>query len=308
MLGSMVRLPVRLVFVRQPRVFHLIRCSAVLLGLVLACMPLAAEDRPAHLVVLDLYNRGEYTDCRSMVRRMIDDYVAGVIDVPARDMATVYLVAACLEDVFRDPDYAEAVDDNLKIALEMDPNVDTAPTESRAYVQARLAAVRAVVIGSQGPTGRRFSVGAVVAAEGSAGIHWRNQPLFGVRLGVGVLPWLSIEAGALLPIQGPPLDELELYLGGTFRPVFVLNRPMVVLNVFYAAVQQGSWSHGLSLGVGAEIAFRSGVALRASAELLRIEGTEAPEPESTDYPFFMLFGMPVTLSLPRLTLSVACTF
>lgn len=284
------------------------RWSAVLLGFLIACMPLTAEDRPAHLVVLDLYNRGAYADCRGMAHRMIDDYVAGVIDVPARDMATVYVVAACLEDVFRDADYAEAVDDYLRIALEMDPNVDTTPAESRTYVHVRLIAIRAVVIGSQGPTGRRFSVGAVVAAEGPAGIHWRNQPLFGVRLGAGILPWLTLEAGALLPIQEPPYDELELYLGGTFRPAFVLNRPMVVLNASYAAVQQGAWSHGLSLGVGTEIAFRSGVALRASAELLRIEGTEAPEPETTDYPFFVLFGMPVTLSLPRLTLSVAYTF
>ena len=284
------------------------RRPAILLGFLLACMPLAAEDRPAHLVVLDLYNRGHYADCRGMVRRMIDDYVAGVIDAPARDMATVYVVAACLEDVFRDADYAEAVDDNLRIALEMDPNVDTTPAESRAYVQVRLEAVRTAVIGSQGPTGRRFSVGAVVAAEGPAGIHWRNQPLFGVRLGVGILPWLTLEAGALLPGQEPPYDELEMYLGGTFRPVFALNRPMVVLNASYAAVQQGAWSHGLSLGVGAEIAFRSGVAIRASAELLRIEGTEAPEPASTDYPFILLFGMPVTFSIPRMTISAAYTF
>ena len=284
------------------------RNRVILLVLILACMPLAAEDRPAHLVVLDLYNRGAYADCRGMARRMIDDYAAGVIDVPARDMATVYLVAACLEDVFRDVDYAEAVDDFLSIALEMDPNVDTTPTESRVYVQTRLKAIRAVVIGSQGPTGRRFSVGAVAAAEGPAGIHWRNQPLFGVRLGVGVLSWLTLEAGALLPFQEPPYDELELYLGGTFRPAFVLNRPMVVLNASYAAVQQGAWSHGLSLGAGTEIAFRSGVAIRASAELLRIEGTAAPEPESTDYPFVLLFGMPVTFSMPRLALSVAYTF
>ena len=284
------------------------RNFVIVLVLVLACMPLAAEDRPAHLVVLDLYTRGEYADCRGMVRRMIDDYVAGVIDVPARDMATVYVVAACLEDVFRDADYAEAVDDFLSIALEMDPNVDTTPTESRTYVKVRLEAIRTAVVESQGPTGRRFSVGAVVAAEGPGGIHWRNQPLFGVRLGVGILPWFSLEAGALLPLQGPPPDELELYLGGTFRPVFVLNRPMAVLNASYAAVQQGAWSHGLSLGAGVEIAFRTGVALRASAELLRIEGTEAPEPEATDYPFILLFGMPVTFSMPRMTLSVAYTF
>jgi hypothetical protein len=133
-------------------------------------------------------------------------------------------------------------------------------------------------------------------------------PLFGIRLGVGVLPWLSLEAGASLPVQDPPVDEAELWIGAVFRPAFVLNRPLLVLNASYAATHQGAWSHGLTLGAGAEIVLRSGVSFRGTAELLRIEGTEPPDPDPTDYPFISLFGTPVTLGLPRVSLSVAYSF
>jgi hypothetical protein len=284
------------------------RGSIILLGLFFACLTLAAEDRPANLLALDLYVRGEYSDCRGLVQRLIDDYVAGAIEVPVRDMATVYLVAACLADIYRDANYAEAVDDNLRIALEMDPNADASILESRSFVKGRFTALRSEVLASQGPAGRRFSMGLVLGADGPGGIHWRNTVLIGLRLGVGIITWLAVEGGVSIPLLGVPLDETELYLGGTFRPAFVLNRPMLVLNASYVATRQGTWTHGLSLGGGAEIAFRSGVSLRVSTELLRVDGTEAPDPDSTDYPFFSLFGAPVTLSLPRMSLSVTYSF
>ena len=281
---------------------------AVLLALALASPHLAAEDMPPHRLVLDLYLRGEFADCRGMVRRMIDDYVAGAIKVAPRDMATVYLVAACLADVFRDAHWTEAVDDNLRIALEMNPNVDSSPTASRAYVADRFARIRADLVASQGPSGRRFTAGAVVTLEGPGGIHWRNEPLFGIRLATGIMPWLSIEGGASFPVQDPPFDDVELYLGGTFRPAFALNRPMLVLNASFVATNQAGWTHGVSLGAGAEIALRAGVSFRAMAELLRVEGTDAPEPDAGDYPFISLFGAPLTFSLPRITLSAAWSF
>jgi hypothetical protein len=284
------------------------RAAAVLLGLIAASLHAAADDLPAHQLVLDLYNQGEYADCRGLAGRMIDDYAAGLIKVPVAAMAKVYLVAACLADVYRDVDYAEAVDDNLLIALEMDPNVDASIAESRSYVKDRFTAILADLLAAQGPSGRRFSMGFVLGAEGPGGIHWRSVPIFGIRLGVGVLSWLSIEAGVSLPVQESPLDEVELYLGGTFRPNFNLNRPLLVLNASYIATYQGDWSHGLGFGAGAEIALRSGVCFRGIAELLRIDGTEAPNPDATDYPFFMLFGAPVTFSLPRISLSVAYVF
>ena len=284
------------------------RDFVILLVLALHALHLAADDLPAHLLVLDLYDRGEYSDCRGLSGRMIDDYAAGIIEVPVAEMARVYLVAACLEDVFRDAGYAEAVDDNLRIALEMDPNVGDSIAGSRPFVAARFASIRADLLAAQGPTGRRFSLGFVLGAEGPGGIHWRNVPSFGFRLGAGVLSWLTVEAGALLPLQETPLDEVELYLGSTFRPDFVLGRPMLVLNASYVVVHQGGWSHGLSLGAGAEIALRSGVSFRGFAELLRIEGAEPPDPDSTDFPSISLFGAPITLSLPRLSLSVAYSF
>jgi hypothetical protein len=292
-----------------PGILGLVKRSLViLLVLALHSLHLAADDLPAHQLVLELYDRGEYSDCRGLTRRMIDDYAAGIIEVPVAEMARVYLVAACLEDVFRDAGYAEAVDDNLRIALEMDPNVGDSIAGSRPFVAARFEAIRADLLTAQGPTGRRFSLGFVLGAEGPGGIHWRNVPSFGLRLGAGVLQWLTIEAGALLPVQESPLDEVELYLGGTMRSAFVLNRPMLVLNASYVAVHEGGWSHGLSLGAGAEIAMRSGVSFRCSVELLRIEGAEPPDPDPTDFPSFSLFGAPVTLSLPRISLSVAYSF
>jgi hypothetical protein len=284
------------------------RNIVILLVLVLTSLSLAAEDLPAHRLVLDLYNRGEYSDCRGLARRLIDDYAAGNIRLPVAEMAQIYVVAACLEDVFRDAGYLEAVDDNLRIALEMDPNVDGSIAESRPFVEARFAAIRAGLLSAQGPSGRRFSLGFVLGAEGPGGTHWRNVPLFGIRLGAGVLPWLSIEGGASLPIQDTPVDEGELWLGAVFRPVFTLRRPLLVLCASYVAARQGGWSHGLVLGAGAEIALRSGVSFRSSVELLRIEGVEPPDPATTDYPSFSLFGAPVTLSLPRISLSAAYSF
>ena len=271
-------------------------------------MHLAADDRPAHDLVLDLYNAGEYSDCRGLTTRLIEDFEADAIKVPATDMAKVYVVAACLEDIFRDATYAEAVDANLRKALALDPNVDRSIAEFRSFVKDRLAAINADLLESQGPSGRRFSVGIVFAAEGPGGIHWRNTPLFCIRLGVGILPWLTLEAGVSLPVQEPPADEAELYFGGTFRHVFILNRPMLVLNASYVATHQGTWTHGLSLGAGAEIALKSGVSFRGMAELLRVDGTEAPDPDPGDYPFISLFGAPITFSLPRILLSVAYSF
>jgi hypothetical protein len=289
---------------------HLMRTRQllVLLVLTLASLPLAADEPPAHQLVLDLYNRGDYASCRGLVRRMIDDYAAGYIKVPVGEMANVYVVAACLEEVFRDAGWAEAVDDTLTIALEMDPNVSSAPTASRPFAAARFAAIRADLLESQGPSRRRFSVGFVLGVEGPGGIHWRNVPVFGLRFGAGILPWLSAEAGASLPVQETPLDDAELHVGCVVRPVFVLNRPMLALEASYVATHHTTWSHGLRLGGGMEIMLRSGVLFRGSTELLRIEGGAAPDPDAGDFPSFSVFGAPITLSMPRISLSVAYAF
>jgi hypothetical protein len=284
------------------------RRFTILMALVLAATSVAADEPPPHQIALDFYNQGEFADCRGLVRRMIDDYVAGIIKVPVRDMANVYVVAACLEDVFRDAGWAEAVDEYLRIALEMDPNVDSAPAASRPFVVGRFTEIRADLLAAQGPAGRRFSVALVLGVEGPGGIHWRNVPVFGIRFGAGILEWLSVEAGASLPGQELPLDEAELHLGCVFRPVFVLNRPMLVGEASYVATHQGGWSHGLRLEAGMEVALRSGVRLRGTAELLRIEGAAAPGPGETDFPSFTLLGAPVTISLPRISLSAAYAF
>jgi hypothetical protein len=258
--------------------------------------------------VLDLYQRGEYSDCRGLVHRLIDDYTARVITVPVKEMATVYLVAACLADVFRDTDYAEAVDDNLRIALEMDPNVDPSIAESRGFVKDRFAVIRSELLAAQGPTGRKFSVGPIVSLAGPGALHWNGQPLFGLQIGVGVLPWLSVEGSVGWPVQAPPYDEMQFTLGGIIRPVFALNRPMTVLNLAFVAAQESSWTYGMSFSAGAEVALRSGLTFRVAAELLRIEGTVAPDPEPADYPVIVLFGQTITLALPGVTLSAVYAF
>ena len=284
------------------------RSPIVLLGLVLVCLPLTAAEQPAHLLAADLYAQGKYSDCRGLVNRLIDDYAAGVIEVPARDMAPVYLLAACLAEIYRDTYWSEAVDDNLRIALEMDPNVDPTVTESRAFVKNRLSTISAELIASQGPSGRRFSMGLVLGVDGPGSIHWRNTPSLGLRLGAGITSWLTVEGGVQLPLRDLPSDGAELYLGGTFRPEFGLNRPMVVLNASYVATHEAAWTHGLSCSAGAEIAFRTGISLRVAIEMLRLEGTVPPDPLPTDYPSIVLFGMPVTFSLPRMSLTVAYAF
>ena len=280
----------------------------ILAALILASLHLSAGELPAPQLALELYDRGDYADCRGLVRRMIDDYAAGVIKVPAREMATIYLLAACLADVYREADYAEAVDDNLRIALEMDPNVDPAPVKSRTLVEDRFARLRAELVAAQGVTGRRFSFAAVVAMEGPGGLHWRSVPLFGIRFAAGILPWLSVEGGASLPVQASPIDEIELFFGGAFRPAFALNRPMLVLSASYVAAHRDAWTHGLSLGAGAEIALRAGVSFRLSAELLRVEAANSPDPDAGDFPSISAFGVPFTFSLPRLTLSAVYAF
>jgi hypothetical protein len=280
----------------------------VLVGLAVAAASFAADERPAHLLVLDLYAAGEYADCRGLSARLVEDYEAGAIKVPAVDMARVYVVAACLADVFRGAGYADAVSQNIDRALALDPNVDPALAGTRTFVADRFAEQHAALISAQGPVGRRFSIGLVLAAEGPGGIHWRNVPLVGLRAGVGVLPWLTIEGSVSLPVQELPFDEGELRLGAAFRPAFVLNRTMLVLDAAYAATRQGGWSHGVSFGAGAEVALDFGLSVRLDAELLRIEGTEAPDPDPGDFPSLVLFGAPITLSLPRISLSVAYSF
>jgi hypothetical protein len=282
-------------------------CTAALVIFAIAASAAAAEELPAHELVLDLYTKGEYADCRGLVRRMIDDYVEGLIKVPVRDMANVYVVAACLEEVFRDAGWAEAVDEYLRIALEMDPNVDAAPAASRPFVADRLAEIRAGLLAAQGPTGRRYSIAFVLGIEGPGGIHWRSVPVFGVRVGAGVLPWLSIESGLSLPVQPPLLDEFECQLGCVVQPVFVLNRPMLIASASYVLTRAEGWSHGLRVEAGVEMALQSGVHLRAAAELLRIDGAAAPDPDETDFPSFTLFGAPVTIGLPRISISAAYT-
>jgi len=190
----------------------------------------------------------------------------------------------------------------------MDPNVDETLAASRSFVAGRFAAIRADLLARQGPSRRRFSIGMMLGVEGPGGIHWRNAPFFGIRFGASILPWLSVQVGASLPIQELPLDEAELQFGCAFRPTFVLNRPMLVADASYVATHQVGWSHGLRLAAGMEVALRSGMLFRGSAELLRIEGAAPPDPGSGDFPSFSLFGAPVTFSLPRICLSVAYAF
>jgi hypothetical protein len=280
----------------------------VLVGLAVAVASFAADERPAHLLVLDLYAAGEYADCRGLSARLIEDYEAGAIKVTAADMAKVYMVAACLADVYRGAGYAESVEQNIDRALALDPNVDPSLAGTRAFVADRFTEQRATLIAAQGPAGRRFSFGLVLAAEGPGGIHWRNVPLVGVRLGIGVLPWLTIEGSALLMPKEPPLDEGELRIGAAFRPAFVLNRPMLVLDASYVATRQDGWTHGVTFGAGAEVALDFGLSVRLDAELIRIEGTEAPDPDAGAYPVLVLFGAPIIFSLPRISLSVSYSF
>ena len=199
--------------------------ALMLVGLAVATASFAADERPAHLLVLDLYGAGEYSDCRGLSARLIEDYEAGEIKVPAADMAKVYLVAACLADIFRDAGYAEAVERDIDRALALDPNVDPSLAGTRAFVADRFTEQRAALFAAQGPAGRRFSIGLVLSAEGPGGIHWRNTPLVGLRLGVGIVPWLAIEAGASLPVQEPPVDEGELWIGAIYRPAFAPQSP-----------------------------------------------------------------------------------
>jgi hypothetical protein len=62
------------------------------------------------------------------------------------------------------------------------------------------------------------------------------------------------------------------------------------------------------LDVGAELAFPSGFSLRGAAEMVRIAGVNAPDPDPGDYPALVLFGAPITFSMPRLSLSAAYAF
>jgi hypothetical protein len=95
--------------------------------------------------------------------------------------------------VFRDVNCVEAVDDNLRIALEMDPNVDPFPAYSRALVKSRFLAIRAEMLASKGPIGRKFSAGPVVSLAEPGGLQWHDQTLFDLQIGVDLLPWLSVE-------------------------------------------------------------------------------------------------------------------
>lgn len=282
--------------------------SAVLLGLVLACLPLWTEERSPHQLAMDLYAQGHYADCRGLVNRLIDDYVAGAIEVGVRDMATVYVLAACLADLFRDTGWAEAVDEYLRIALEMDPNTDPALAASRTLVQERFTKIRAGMLVTRGPAGRRFSVALALAADGAGAVVWRNSAFVGFRLGAAITSWLALEGGVNLPLLDSELDDAELYLGATARSAFVLNRPMLVLTASYVAAHASSWIHGVALSAGAEIALRSGVSFRFSTDVLRIIGAPAPDPDPADFATVTLFGAPMTLSLPRIALAVAYSF
>lgn len=284
------------------------RVSLVLLGFFLACLPLSAEERPPHLLAADLYARGDYADCRGLVNRLIDDYVAGTIKVGVREMATVYVLAACLADLFRDTGWAEAVDEYLRIALEMDPNTDPALAASRTLVQVRFAKIRTEMLEATGPGGRRFSVALVMAADGAGAVVWRKSAFVGFRIGANIAPWLALEGGVNLPLRDPEPDDAELYLGATARSAFALNRPMLVLSVSYVAAHSAEWYHGAAVSAGSEIALRSGVAFRFSADVLRITGASAPDPEPADFAMVTLFGAPITFSLPRITLAAAYSF
>jgi hypothetical protein len=129
-----------------------------------------------------------------------------------------------------------------------------------------------------------------------------------LRFGVGIVPWLGLEAGASLPVQELPLDEGELWLGAVYRPEFVLKRLMPVVSASYVATHAGAWTHGLRVDLGAEFTFASGFSLRGGAELLRLEGVDAPDPDPGDYPSLVLFGSPIIFSLPRISLSAAYSF
>lgn len=271
-------------------------------------MPLSAEERPPHQLARDLYSRGDYADCRGLVNRLIDDYVAGTIEVRVRDMATVYVLAACLADLFRDTGWAEAVDEYLRIALEMDPNTDPALAASRTLVQERFTKIRAEILAAQGPAGRRFSLALVMAADGAGAVLWRNAAFVGFRFGANITSWLALEGGVNLPLLDSELDDAELHLGATARSAFVLNRPMLVLTVSYVAAHEVDWFHGVALSGGAEIALWSGVSFRCSAEVLRLIGAPAPDPAPANFATVTLFGAPITLSLPRITLAVAYSF
>lgn len=283
------------------------RLAAVLCALLALAAAAGAEDRPAHLLALDLYAAGSYADCRGLVNRLLEDFESGAIRVAAPDMARVYLVAACIADVYRGAGYLERIEENVDRALALDPNVDSGIADTRPVVAERLAARRKAFLAAKGPTGRRFSVGLVAAVEGPGGISWRNAPLLGARIGVGLLPWLAIEAGGFLLLQEPPLDGGEVWIGTAFHPTVALHRLVPVFAASYVATRADTWVHGVTLAAGGEAAFASGWSLRGMAEILRADGIRYADPEP-DYPSFTLFGTDITFTFPRLALAVAYSF
>jgi hypothetical protein len=109
-------------------------------------------------------------------------------------------------------------------------------------------------------------------------------------------------------VQELPLDDGELWIGVVYRPEFALERLMPVLSASYVATRAGAWTHGLRVDLAAELTFASGFSLRGGAELIRIDGVDAPDPDPGDYPSLVLFGAPITFSLPRISLSAAFSF
>jgi len=266
--------------------------------LLLIPMGAAAEVTPGENVA-QLFDAGDYANARGLSTRLIEDYEAGLIVLPAAEAASVYVMAACLADLFHDPGFVEEVDRLAARAVALDPNADAGPANDRPLVRDSLARARASLLAAQGPAARRFSAGPVLSITGPGALQWPDTILPGIRLGYAPVPWLDVEGEAAITPGGSPSLGVELRLGAAIRPFFDLRRPLPVVVASYVASSGTTWAHGLALSAGVEVALPQGLWLRGTAELLRID--LGPAPASGGYP---TIGGAV-FSFPRLSLSFA---
>ncbi len=270
-----------------------------------AAAPAEPSATPGEAVA-QLYAAGELSDARGMARRMIEDHEAGLIRVPPAEMASIYVMAACLADLFHEADFIGEVDRLLAGALAQDPNVEVGPAIDRPLVRDALQKAREGYLASHGPRTRRLSAALSLQVAGPASMRWPDAVLPGLRVGFSPVPWLDIEGEAAMPIASATFPGAELRLGVAVRPVFRLDRLMPVLGASYVASSGSTWTHGLAIWAGAEVAVPAGFSFRGTMEVLRMDLGPAPIPGG--YPGFAGGPVVAALSFPRLGLSAAWSF
>jgi hypothetical protein len=267
----------------------------------------AAQGTPGDAVA-KLFDAGDYTGARGLANRLIEDFEAGTIIVPTREMASIYVSAACLADLFRDPGYVEEVDRRVAQAVALDPNVEPGPAVDRPLVRESLARAREAYRAAHGPAGRRWSVAVSAAAAGPTSLRWPDAVITGIRLGFAPLAWLDVEGEVGLPLGAGPVAGVELRLGAAFRPVFEVGRLLPLLSASYVASSGASWTHGLAVSAGAEVAGAQGWWLRATVELARVDIVATPVAAPGSYPAIGGGGTAAAFSFPRLAVSAAYSF